>query len=158
MKFDRVLMGSAHLWATLSTCSRLHVGCVVADDRGKILGSGYNGAPPGQPHCNHVCDCGHDFEDPTGWDWHLSDCPAKSGCKRAVHAEMNAIAFAKQSVTGGTLYATHSPCLGCVNLILAAGIVRVVYSTEYRDTSSLSVLREAGVTVERYEGGLDVLL
>lgn len=132
MKYDRVLVGVAFLWSTMSTCSRLSVGCVVADGRGKILGHGYNGTPPGQDHCRHVDD---------------------SPCTRAVHAEMNAIAFAYQSVAGSTLYTTHSPCSGCVNLILAAGIGRVVYVHEYRDTTSLDLLRGAGVSVEKYEGG-----
>ncbi len=147
-ELDRVLMGSALLWASLSTCSRLNVGCVIADECGRIVSSGYNGAPAGERHCDHACDCGHEGLD----DMFHFDCPSTKPCKVAIHSEDNALKYADVPVIGYTMFCTHSPCLRCAGLVLAAGIGRVVFLTEYRDTRSLDVLRMAGIEVEQYSG------
>lgn len=151
---DRVLMSSARLWATLSTCSRLNVGCVIADRRGRIVSSGYNGAPAGDPHCNHACDCGERVV-PVGI--HNSTCNSQQACKVAAHSEANALQYAPEQVYfadgGYTMYCTHSPCLKCVGEILDHGIGRVVYSEPYRDTSPLDKLRGQGIVVHQHEGG-----
>ena len=151
-ELDRVLMGSARLWSTLATCSRLSVGCVIADPRGRVVSSGFNGSPAGQAHCDHACDCGHDFEDPLGWDWHLSDCNSKQPCKVAVHSEANAIKYSVEPVSGYTMYCTHSPCSNCSTLIASVGIVRVVYGVPYRNVHPLEYLEYSGVTVEQHRG------
>jgi hypothetical protein len=44
-----------------------------------------------------------------------------------VHAEANALLFARASVKGATLFCTDEPCDGCSRLIQAAGIARVVW-------------------------------
>ena len=38
----------------------------------------------------------------------------------------------------------------CAKAIVNAGITKVVYDEEYRDTSGLSLLKGAGICVERY--------
>jgi dCMP deaminase len=114
-----------------STCPRKAVGAVIAID-GRILSLGYNGTPAGLPHCTEVgCNVGPD-----------------GGCTRAVHAELNAIAFAAKqgiSLDGSTLYVTISPCLKCAQAIINAGIIGVWYLKMYRDLSGISLLEEAGV-------------
>jgi dCMP deaminase len=50
---DVSLMAVAEVWAERSTCSRNHVGVVIARN-GRTIGSGYNGAPAGMPHCEHT--------------------------------------------------------------------------------------------------------
>jgi hypothetical protein len=44
----------------------------------------------------------------------------------AVHAEANALLFARASVKGAVLYCTDEPCDGCLRLIQGAGIGRIV--------------------------------
>lgn len=118
---------------TRGTCERAQVGAVLARE-GRIVSTGYVGAPSGLPHCVSVgCEIG-----PNG------------GCTRTVHAEANAIAFAARfgtSTDGCELYCTHSPCLDCAKLIINAGIIRVVYEQEYRDTSGLTLLKTAGINL-----------
>jgi dCMP deaminase len=40
-----------------------------------------------------------------------------------VHAEVNALAFAAQSVEGCTMYVTHAPCANCAAIIIQHGII-----------------------------------
>ena len=44
-------------------------------------------------------------------------------------------------------YITLSPCKECSKLIHQAGIIRVVYSKKYKDTSGLEFLKRAGVSL-----------
>lgn len=150
-QLDHVAMESARLWSTLATCSRLSVGCVITDPRGRVVSSGYNGAPAGQPHCNHDCDCGHEGLDDM---FHLGDCSITERCTTAIHSERNALQYADVSVEGFTMYCTHSPCMSCAGWILAHRVKRVVYLETYRKTKPLEVLSLAGVIVQRYEGGV----
>lgn len=146
---DETLMGVAELWSAHSTCSRLAVGAVISRD-GRSLSSGYNGAPKGLPHCNHsvqVCFCASG--NPLDYEGLLRDCPAHGACRTAVHAELNAIAFAAKygmSTDGAELHTTHQPCLNCAMAIINAGIIRVVYLHPYRDRAGTDLLKAAGVT------------
>lgn len=126
----------AQSMAFRSTCSRLHVGAVIALDR-RILSTGYNGAPSGTRHCQHE-----------------EENLAGRSCNTAVHAEANAIAFAAKhgvSVAGATLFTTHSPCQSCAHLIINSGIAGVVYNEQYRDRTPLDTLRFADVWVDRMD-------
>ena len=49
---EEMLMGVAEVVARRGTCSRAQVGVVFARE-GRILATGYNGAPRGIPHCIH---------------------------------------------------------------------------------------------------------
>jgi len=123
------LLSHAHIEAHEGTCNRLQVGAVIAID-GRVVSSGYNGAPSHLPHCGDECYSGG------------------PPCKRAVHAEANAIAFAAKygiATNGATMVSTDSPCLDCARLIINAGIREVFYSREYRDTKPLEELQRAGV-------------
>jgi len=139
---EQVLMLVAQAMAFRSTCSRLNVGAVVAVD-GRILSTGYNGAPAGLPHCDHK---------PTRILTELTAYPVEPdiACTTAMHAEANAIAFAAKhgvSVKGATLFTTHSPCQTCAYLLINSGIGEVVYREQYRDANPLSMLFEAKVNV-----------
>jgi dCMP deaminase len=48
------------------------------------------------------------------------------------------------------MYVTTSPCVDCANLIINAGILKVIYLEEYRDSAGLKLLREAEVVVIRH--------
>lgn len=49
---DDMLMEMAQVVAKRGTCSRLQVGAVFAVE-GRVVATGYNGAPPGLDHCIH---------------------------------------------------------------------------------------------------------
>ena len=90
----------------------------------------YNGTPTGM---ENICE---DEENYTKW--------------YVLHAEANAImkvASSTQSCSGATLYVTLSPCKDCSKLIYQAGIVRVVYIDQYKDTTGIDFLKDAGVEV-----------
>lgn len=147
---DHVLMAAANLWEHRSTCSRNQVGVVIAKD-GRHIGSGYNGAPAGMPHCEHpVMEIRFNIDPPAvaGVAW-----PADRGCRVAIHAEANALAYCARNgvaVEGATIYTTLSPCHSCAQLIVAAGLVRVVYGRAYRDVDGINLLVSAGVVVEKW--------
>ncbi|HUW45124.1 MAG TPA: deaminase [Dehalococcoidia bacterium] len=132
---EELLVNIVELVSRRSTCQRLAVGAILVRD-GRILSSGYNGAPRGLPHCNH----------------HVSETEP---CTRTVHAEANAIAFAAKTgveTDGAELYCTHSPCNDCAKLMINAGISRFVYVIPYRDEEPLALLRSAGIGVTGWIG------
>lgn len=129
---EDTLMSVAETFAERSTCSRAHVGVVIARD-GRILVTGYNGSPRGMAHCDH-----------------RSDPPESGGCRVAVHAEANAIAFAAChgiALNNSELYSTFTPCLPCSQLIINAGILRVYIKNEYRLADGKNLLLAADVDI-----------
>lgn len=108
----------AEEWATWSTCYIKH-GAVIAIGN-RVISQGYNGAPPGEPHCLDV------------------GCLVERGhCRRTIHSEVNAIEWARKIglgdlLKGTTMYVTGSPCPDCQRAIAEAGIARVVYRYAYR--------------------------
>ena len=126
-KYDRAYLKMAKTWGELSYCKRKKVGALIVKDR-MIISDGYNGTPSG---FENVCE---DDENYTKW--------------YVLHAEANAIlkvAASTQSCKGATLYITLSPCKECSKLIHQSGLIRVVYSKVYKDTSGLDFLKRAGV-------------
>jgi dCMP deaminase len=109
----------------------LQVGAIiVSEDNTRMLSVGYNGNAAGLPNERE------------------SQEPGKGGF---IHAEVNALIksdynFSKKKV----MYVTHSPCRDCCKLIVNAGIARVVYETEYRDTSGLDILTQCGIGVFKH--------
>ena len=129
-KYDKAYLQMAQIWGQLSYCERKKVGALIVKDR-MIISDGYNGTPSG---FENVCE---DYDHYTKW--------------YVLHAEANAIlkvASSTQSCKGATLYITLSPCQECSKLIHQSGIVRVVYSKAYKDTSGLDFLEKAGVELE----------
>ena len=116
-------------WGNLSYCERKKVGALIVKDR-MIISDGYNGTPTGM---ENICE---DEDNYTKW--------------YVLHAEANAImkvASSTQSCSEATLYVTLSPCKDCSKLIYQAGIVRVVYIDQYKDTTGIDFLKDAGVEV-----------
>lgn len=149
---DEVLMQQAQIVAARSTCDRAHVGVVIAMNA-RVVSQGYNGAPAGMAHCDHTCPCTRGFEDDPGAGvdtLHTFGCPMKP-CTMAVHAEANAIAFAARhgvATNGAWLYTTLAPCLPCAQLIINAGIIRVVFAKPYRFDVGINLLMDAGIPTE----------
>jgi dCMP deaminase len=81
-------------------------------------------------------------------------------CTTAVHAEVNAVAFAAKhgvATEGTTLYTLFAPCLACAPLIINAGIVRVVAGRLTGPAPNslvgggVALLEQAGIPVEVLE-------
>ena len=128
-KYDKAYLKMAREWGNLSYCERRKVGALIVKDR-MIISDGYNGTPTGM---ENICE---DEENYTKW--------------YVLHAEANAImkvASSTQSCSGATLYVTLSPCKDCSKLIYQAGIVRVVYIDQYKDTTGIDFLKDASVEV-----------
>lgn len=145
---DKLYLDIAHVYATRGTCPRARVGAVIVRDR-RIVSTGYNGAPPGLPHCSDVgCDRGNAVQvapEAPEEIKQLARYVESPGCKRAVHAELNAIAFAARntvSTEDAVMYCTHAPCLPCAQAILSAGIIEVHYTKPYRDLAGVELLDE----------------
>jgi dCMP deaminase len=148
---EAVYMGVAELNALRSTCSRNHVGVAIVCDY-RIIMTGYNGSPPGMPHCNHTCECiaARPYEFSVQ---HVEDCNLKKPCTTAIHGEQNAINRAARdgvALKDSWMFTTVSPCLYCAMSIVAAGIVGVTYQHTYRDQSGLEFLERAGISVDEY--------
>lgn len=125
--FPELMMETAWLWSTRGTCSRLQVGAVLERDN-RIVSIGYNGTPSGMEHCLHIDD---------------------EPCVFANHAEENVLFFAAKygiATDGTTLYVTAAPCYRCSRGIINAGVRRVVFGSEYRDSSGLDLLRSASIS------------
>lgn len=147
MSRDTLLNNVAQTFAVRSTCTRAAVGAVLSRD-GRILSTGYNGAPAGLPHCDHTCTCVTKYKPGETHFW--KDCPAQRPCVVAVHAESNAVAFAaKHGVPTDLteLHTTMAPCYVCAQLIINAGIIRVMFVRAYRDMSGVDLLKSANVEV-----------
>jgi deoxycytidylate deaminase len=75
---------------------------------------------------------------------------------RAVHAEEAAILQAAKlgssALRGTTLYTTTFPCLLCCKSIINAGIKKVIYREPYPMAESVAMLKNCGVSLEKYEG------
>jgi dCMP deaminase len=126
--WDPYFLGNACAVATRADCTRRKIGAVIVDTDHRVLGQGYNGAPPGRPGCLSMNAC------PRGQMTVEEVIPGSSydtgaGSCIAVHAEINAIldAGGRRACRGATLYITDKPCDGCARIIEAAGIARVVF-------------------------------
>ena len=102
------------------TCDRGKSGAVIVRN-GRIISTGYVGAPSGLPHCD---DVGHEIVD--------------GHCLRSTHAEQNAIINAARegvSTDNANLYCTMVPCYACAKMIINAGIREVYADYDYHASS-----------------------
>lgn len=84
------------------------VGAVIVDANRRIISTGYNGYPKG-----------------------VDDTIVNREQKilRTIHAEANAILFARQSLNGCTMYVNLPPCSSCAAKIIQVGIKRIVFNS-----------------------------
>ncbi|MBI5726914.1 MAG: cytidine/deoxycytidylate deaminase family protein [Ignavibacteriales bacterium] len=132
--WDDYFLKVAMLVSERATCPRMHCGCVLVRDK-KILATGYNGSPPGEPHCE---DEGCRLVD--------------NHCIRTIHAEMNAILQCSVhgvSTKGASAYVTNMPCTNCAKALIMAGIKDVVIFSDYKDSLADEFFANSGVTLKR---------
>ncbi len=86
-----------------------HHGCVLVDSDNRVISTGYNGPVGGLP--NEVVP----LTRPEKYDWFI-------------HAEDNAVAFARCDLRGSTAYVTGMPCAACFRRLLQVGVKRIVHA------------------------------
>jgi dCMP deaminase len=84
-------------------------GCVLVDRDHRVASTGYNGPVGGLP--NEMVP----LERPAKYLWFI-------------HAEDNAVAFARCDLRGATAYVTGQPCAACFRRLLQVGIRRIVHA------------------------------
>ncbi|MFA7237963.1 MAG: deaminase [Phycisphaeraceae bacterium] len=84
-------------------------GCVLVDADRRVVSTGYNGPVGGLP--NDMVP----LTRPEKYDWFI-------------HAEDNAVAFARCNLNGATAYVTGAPCAACFRRLLQVGIRRIVHA------------------------------
>lgn len=105
-KWDEYFLRLARTNAGMSKDPRTRVGAVIADKHNRVISMGFNGFARG------VADRVYERDEKL---------------RRTIHAEENALLFARCDVTGCTIYVTHPPCGPCAAKIIQSGITRVVY-------------------------------
>jgi dCMP deaminase len=139
-KWDTRFLGLAAHISAWSKDPSSQVGAVITDGN-RIISLGYNGFAAG------VEDKAERLDD--------------RNCKLnlTIHAEENAMIFAKRDLTGCTVYVTHPPCPRCASKLIQEEVGRIVYIapsddflSRWADDLELSseMYREAGVEVTSY--------
>lgn len=135
-RWDARFLDLAEFFAGWSKDPSTKVGAVIVDRERRLISQGFNGFPQG------VDDAAERY----------ADRDAK--LPRMVHAELNAIIFARGPLAGCTLYCWPLlPCSTCAGAIIQAGIRRVVAPPapeRWRISCALAVemLGEAGILVD----------
>ena len=131
--FEKIYLQLAQTLSARSTCLRLQVGTVITStDYRKVLAVGYNGNATGL--ANH-CD---------------RDEPGNCGC---LHSEENAVINCDAPrFIEKVVFVTHLPCVQCAKRLINLGNVKkVYYAQDYRVQTSLEILRQVGIEVEKLD-------
>ena len=142
-KWDLRFLDLAKLVSTWSKDPSTKVGAVIIDDKNIIVSVGFNGFPKGIRDNERL---------------HNRD----SKYQIIIHAENNALMFAKRPLDNCILYTyPFIPCPRCAGMIIQSGIKRVV---SYKNTTdrmrwelnfsvSRELFREANIELEEWENG-----
>ena len=107
--WDWYFLKLARFTSTASKDPSTKVGAVIVDRERRVVSTGYNGFARGVR------------DDPT----HLADREVR--LRKTIHAEINAILFARQDLTDCVLYTfPFHPCSPCAAVVVQSGITRVV--------------------------------
>lgn len=108
-KWDKRFLDMAELISTWSKDPSTKVGSVIVDNQKRIVSVGFNGLPIGMSNEEELLE------------------KRELKYRTILHAEENAILFAKQSLDGCSVYTyPFQPCLKCTSVIIQTGIKRVV--------------------------------
>lgn len=107
---------------TFSTCSKKQYAAIILNEQNRVIGFGYNGSPPGHPHCT-------DGHCPRYWE-NTPNGQTYDNCI-ANHAETNAIIWSDPAQrTNATLIINGPPCHTCTKLICTSGITHLIHYTD----------------------------
>jgi len=116
--------------ARLSKCTERKVAAIAINEDGtQIYSIGINGGPKGGIDC--LCTLG-----------------GKYSC---IHAEAQCIAKCTTVDTSKVMICTLSPCVTCASLIVNSGFKAVYYIEEWKDTTGIAILKDAGVKVHKLD-------
>lgn len=141
VKWDTRFLGLAAHVSAWSKDPSSQVGAVITDGN-RIVSVGYNGFAAG-------------VEDRTE---RLTDRNCKLNL--TIHAEENAMIFAKRDLTDCTVYVTHPPCPRCASKLIQEEVGRIVcispsedFLSRWADDLKLSqeMYQEAGVEYSSYD-------
>ena len=135
---DKYWLEKLASFASRGTCPRRQVACLLTDELGRLVSSGYNGNPKGATHC---------IDEPCPGSPTI--CGKREDCE-AVHAELNAVIQAGDSKrVPVTAYCSLTPCRPCAAALLSIGVKRVVALERYKyDNAGPILLDKAGVKLE----------
>jgi dCMP deaminase len=105
--WDEYFLQLAEQISTRSPDPNTKHGCVLVSMDKRVISTGYNGPVAGLP--NEMVP----LERPAKYDWFI-------------HAEDNAVAFARCDLRGCTAYVTGRPCAACFRRLLQVGVRRIV--------------------------------
>ncbi|MBQ3293427.1 hypothetical protein IJG93_04000 [Candidatus Saccharibacteria bacterium] len=108
-QWDEYFMKIAETVALKSKDPSSQMGCVIVDQKKRVVSVGYNGMVQGSDESKMT----------------LSERPMKYYF--AIHSEMNALIFARHDLTDCTIYNRVATCENCLKYCLQAGIKRFVY-------------------------------
>ncbi len=109
MKWYKRFLDLAHHMSSFSKDPSTKVGAVIFDDSNRIVSMGYNGLP------QKVIDCEERYSN--------RDLKYKT----IIHAEMNAILFARKDITGCSIATwPFLSCSNCTSAIIQSGIKRII--------------------------------
>ena len=121
-------MTLARAVSVASQCHRKKVGAVLVDGEGRIVSTGYNGTPAKSTKQAEIDNETQPY---------------------VIHAEINAILFAKRDLKGCRLFVTTSPCLHCAAMIVQSGITEVFFEELYRDSRGVDFLIEHNINCKK---------
>lgn len=109
MKWYKRFLDLAQHMSSFSKDPSTKVGAVIFDDSNRIVSMGYNGLP------QKVIDCEERYSN--------RDLKYKT----IIHAEMNAILFARKDITGCSIATwPFLSCSNCTSAIIQSGIKRII--------------------------------
>ena len=114
--------------ASLSTCTRRQVGCVLVSTRGHIMSTGYNGPASGERHCTDNPCAGARYPSGEG----LDKC-------EAIHAEANALIQCRNHLDIATAYVTAFPCTHCAKMLLNTSCASIYFAEHYAHPDALKL-------------------
>ena len=121
--WDSYFMQMAYVVSLRGVCARKKVGAVLVDENHQTLSTGYNGKATGLPNCLSYPCKGATLSQGQG----LNKC-------EAIHAEMNALIRCRDITKVHKAYITCSPCINCIDVLLASGCKTVVFAEPYPDS------------------------
>ena len=108
MNWDEYYMSIAWTVSKKSKDPSTQVGCVIVSENNEPISFGYNG---------FIAGCDEEFM--------TFEKPYKD--MLTIHAEMNALIFAKQPLKNAKVYCTHISCENCMKHLLQAGVREIIY-------------------------------
>lgn len=154
--WDEYFMKIAIGLSSRSSCLKVHSGSVIVHEN-RIVGSGYNGAPPNVKTCLEKDYCTKEFKTGKSYEETLN-----TGQCIGVHSELNALANMNRTIhKNSIIYTTILPCHACAKTLISQGIKRIVFKRIYDKEESkrvIELLNEAGIKIDQLDISPDRLI